>query len=271
LSSSVEKKPFAFEATQGGIPKMFAQRMTTISYDHIPSLNYFTKNTITVMPVDVKTTGKKIGYVVGAGDKVPLALQQMGFEVVLLKENDLVSGKLDHYDAIVMGIRAYNVHEWLEQKHEALMEYVRNGGNMIVQYNTNSNAGPFRNKIGPKPFTISRNRVTEEDAAVVMLDDKDPLLNFPNKISNEDFKGWIQERGIYFGDAFGTDYKPILAMHDKGEADMNGSLLVRNEGKGRFIYTGLVFFRELPAGVPGAFRLFANLVSNPNKKINESK
>jgi LmbE family N-acetylglucosaminyl deacetylase len=271
LSSSVEKKPFAFEATQGGIPKMFAQRMTTISYDHIPSLNYFTKNTITVMPVDVKTTGKKIGYVVGAGDKVPLALQQMGFQVVLLKENDLVSGKLDHYDAIVMGIRAYNVHEWLEQKHEALMEYVRNGGNMIVQYNTNSNAGPFRNKIGPKPFTISRNRVTEEDAAVVMLDDKDPLLNFPNKISNEDFKGWIQERGIYFGDAFGTDYKPIWAMHDKGEADMNGSLLVRNEGKGRFIYTGLVFFRELPAGVPGAFRLFANLVSNPNKKINESK
>lgn len=142
---------------------------------------------------------------------------------------------------------------------------------MIVQYNTNSNAGPFRNKIGPKPFTISRNRVTEEDAEVVILDEKDPILNFPNKITNADFKGWIQERGIYFADTFGSDYKPILSMHDKGEASMNGSVVVRNEGKGRFIYTGLVFFRELPAGVSGAFRLFANFVSNTNKKINEPK
>ena len=271
ISTEVEKKPFVFESTQNGLTKSFAQRMTSIQYDHIPSLNYFTKNTITVVPVDVKTTGHTIGYVVGAGDKVPNALEQMGYQVVLLKETDIVADKLSQYDAIVMGIRAYNVHDWLEQKHETLMEYVRNGGNMIVQYNTNSNAGPFRNKIGPKPFTISRNRVTEEDAAIVILDEKDPLLTFPNKISNEDFKGWIQERGIYFGDSFGSDYKPLLAMHDKGESDMNGSLIYRNEGKGRFIYTGLVFFRELPAGVPGAFRLFANIVSNPNKKINESK
>jgi hypothetical protein len=243
----------------------------TIDYEHIPSITYISKSKPKIINIDLLTSGKKIGYVVGAGDKIPAALEQMGYQVVSLNQNDIVAGKLDQYDAVVMGVRAYNIHGWLEQKYDVLMDYVKNGGNMIVQYNTNSNAGPFRNKIGPKPFTISRNRVTEEDAEVMMLDEKDPILNFPNKITNADFKGWIQERGIYFADAFGSDYKPILSMHDKGEANMNGSVVVRNEGKGRFIYTGLVFFRELPAGVPGAFRLFANLVSNPNKKINESK
>jgi hypothetical protein len=126
-------------------------------------------------------------------------------------------------------------------------------------------------KIGPKPFAISRGRITEEDAAVKFIDPNHPLLNFPNKITQDDFKGWIQERGIYFADGFSNDYKAVLSMHDQGEEDLLGSLIVRNEGKGRFIYTGLCFFRELPAGVPGAYRLFANLVSNPNKKVNESK
>lgn len=243
----------------------------TIDYEHIPSITYISKSKPKIIDIDLMTSGKKIGYVVGAGDKVPAALEQMGYQVILLNQNDIVSGKLDQYDAVVMGVRAYNIHGWLEQKYDILMDYVKNGGNMIVQYNTNSNAGPFRNKIGPKPFTISRNRVTEEDAEVVILDEKDPILNFPNKITNADFRGWIQERGIYFADTFGSDYKPILSMHDKGEASMNGSVVVRNEGKGRFIYTGLVFFRELPAGVSGAFRLFANFVSNTNKKINEPK
>lgn len=143
---------------------------------------------------------------------------------------------------------------------------------MVVQYNTNSFAGPLqRLKIGPKPFLISRGRVSEEDAEVSFLEPNDPVLNFPNKITQDDFKGWVQERGIYYAESFSDDYKAIFGMHDIGENELKGSLIVRNEGKGRFMYTGLVFYRELPAGVPGAIRLFANMISNPNAKVNESK
>lgn len=243
-----------------------------IDYEHIPSLTYFSKVVSFSLPQNLRTTGKKIGYIVGAGDKVPEALERMGYEVVELGKADVVADKLRVFDAVVVGVRAYNVHEWLNEKHDVLMQYVEAGGNMIVQYNTNSFAGPLgKMKIGPKPFAISRGRITEEDAEVKFIDPSNPLLNFPNKITKADFEGWIQERGIYFADNFSKDYQAVLSMHDQGEADLQGSLIVRNEGKGRFIYTGLVFFRELPAGVPGAFRLFANLVSNPNRKINESK
>ena len=243
-----------------------------IDYEHIPSLIHFSKPVNFSIPKDIKTTGKKIGYLVGAGDKVPEALEKMGYEVVELGKNDIQADKLKMFDAVVVGVRAYNVHEWLNEKHEILMQYVQAGGNMVVQYNTNSFAGPLgKMKIGPKPFVISRGRITEEDAAVKFLDPSNQLLNFPNKITSADFEGWIQERGIYFAENFSADYKAVLSMHDEGEQDLLGSLIVRNEGKGRFIYTGLVFFRELPAGVGGAYRLFANLVSNPNRKINESK
>lgn len=246
--------------------------MHEIEYEHIPSLLYYADNKQIVLPTNLKTTGKKIGYLVGAGDKVPSALEMMGFEVVELGKNDIYAEKLKQFDAIVVGVRAYNVNEWLNEKHAILMAYVNEGGNMVVQYNTNSFAGPLaKMKIGPKPFAISRGRITEEDAAVKFIDPNHPLLNFPNKITQDDFNGWIQERGIYFADGFSNDYKAVLSMHDQGEEDLLGSLIVRNEGMGRFIYTGLSFFRELPAGVPGAYRLFANLVSNPNKKLNESK
>jgi len=246
--------------------------MHEIEYEHIPSLLYYADNKQIVLPTNLKTTGKKIGYLVGAGDKVPSALEMMGFEVVELGKNDIYAEKLKQFDAIVVGVRAYNVNEWLNEKHAILMAYVNEGGNMVVQYNTNSFAGPLaKMKIGPKPFAISRGRITEEDAAVKFVDPNHPLLNFPNKITQDDFNGWIQERGIYFADGFSNDYKAVLSMHDQGEEDLLGSLIVRNEGKGRFIYTGLSFFRELPAGVPGAYRLFANLVSNPNRKLNESR
>ena len=246
--------------------------MNEIEYEHIPSLLYFAEKKQIVLPTNLKTTGKKIGYLVGAGDKVSSALEMMGFEVVELGKNDIYAEKLKQFDAIVVGVRAYNVNEWLNDKHAILMAYVNEGGNMVVQYNTNSFAGPLaKMKIGPKPFAISRGRITEEDAAVKFIDPDHPLLNFPNKITQDDFNGWIQERGIYFADGFSSDYKAVLSMHDQGEEDLMGSLIVRNEGKGRFIYTGLSFFRELPAGVPGAYRLFANLVSNPNRKLNESK
>jgi len=246
--------------------------MHVISYEHIPTLVYFSKNDQMVVKVDLKTTGKRIGYIVGAGDKVPAAIEMMGYELIELNKNDITADRLKSLDAVVVGVRAYNVNDWMDEKYDVLMEYVRNGGNMVVQYNTNSFAGPLSKlKIGPKPFTVSRGRITEEDCEIKFLDEKDPVLNYPNKITSEDFKGWVQERGIYFADAFSPDYRALFSMHDQNEADQTGSLIVRNEGKGRFIYTGLVFYRELPAGVPGAFRLFANLISNPNLKVNEVK
>ena len=248
------------------------RKMHEIEYEHIPSLLHFADSKNIVLPAGLKTTGKKIGYLVGAGDKVPTALEMMGFEVVELGKNDIYAEKLKQFDAIVVGVRAYNVNEWLNEKHAILMAYVNEGGNMVVQYNTNSFAGPIaKMKIGPKPFAISRGRITEEDAEVKFIDPNHPLLNFPNTITKDDFSGWIQERGIYFAEGFSNDYKAVLSMHDQGEEDLLGSLIVRNEGQGRFIYTGLAFFRELPAGVGGAYRLFANLVSNPNRKLNESK
>jgi LmbE family N-acetylglucosaminyl deacetylase len=244
--------------------------MHTISYEHIPTVTYFSKAIPRVIRVDLKTAGKKIGYIVGAGDKLPEMIELMGYQVTELAREDINAEKLKQFDAVVVGVRAYNVHDWMQAKTDVLMEYVRNGGNMVVQYNTNSFAGPLQKmQIGPKPFMISRTRTTEEDCEVNFLLPENSLLNFPNKISTADFNGWIQERGIYYADNFDQDYQAVLSMKDKGESDARGSLIVRNEGKGRFIYTGLVFFRQLPSGVPGAFRLFANIISNPNTRVNE--
>jgi len=242
----------------------------TINYEHIPRVTYFSKAEPKEIKVDLKTAGTKIGYIVGAGDKVPAMIELMGFQVTELAKEDITEDKLKQFDAIVVGVRAYNVHDWMQSKTDLLMNFVRNGGNMVVQYNTNSFAGPLqRMQIGPKPFMISRTRTTEEDAEVKFVDPDNALLSFPNKITTEDFNGWIQERGIYYADNFDQDYQAVLSMKDKGESEAKGSLIVRKEGKGRFIYTGLVFFRQLPAGVPGAFRLFANIISNPNNKVNE--
>jgi len=243
---------------------------TNIHYEHIPTITYFNKVHQLNIKVDLKTTGKKIGYIIGAGDKVMDMIELMGYEVTVLGKDDITAEKLKQFDAVITGVRAYNVHDWLNEKYDVLMAYVEGGGNMVVQYNTNSFAGPMTKiKMGPKPFVISRGRITDEDANVVFLDAQDPILNYPNKISSNDFTNWIQERGIYFADDFDKDYKAIFSMHDSGENDLKGALILRNQGKGRFIYTGLVFFRELPAGVPGAIRLFANLISNPNLKTNE--
>ena len=256
-------------AKKGSAPKSLPPVMHSIAYEHIPTLTYFSEAKQKIIEVNLKTTGKQIGYIKGAGDKVPPMIELMGYQVTELERNDITAEKLKQFDAIVVGVRAYNVHDWMGEKYDMLMEYVQNGGNMVVQYNTNSFAGPLQKmKIGPKPFTISRNRTTEEDCEIKFMDANEQVLNFPNKITQDDFKGWIQERGIYYADGFDSDYRSVLAMHDKGEQDYTGSIIVRNEGKGRFIYTGLVFFRELPAGVPGAFRLFANLISNPNLSIN---
>lgn len=192
------------------------------------------------------------------------AIQQMGYSVEFLEEKDLTSTNLKQYDAIVTGIRAYNVHAWLSNSYDALMQYVKGGGVLIVQYNTSNQIGPVRSKISPYPFTISRNRVTEEDTKVTFLQRNHPVLNYPNKITEKDFEGWVQERSVYEADNPDSNYVSILGMNDAGEPQRKGSLIVADYGKGRFVYSAVAFFRQLPAGVPGAYRLFANLLAKPS-------
>jgi hypothetical protein len=242
-----------------------ALQLRTLSYDHIPRIDYFRPAVEKFVMADVKTAGHRIGYIEGAGDKVPQALEQMGYEVVLLKEKDITAASLKSFDAILTGVRAYDVHDWLSARHDALMEYVKGGGNLIVQYNR-ENLGQMKSNIGPYPFAVSNIRVTDENASVRFLQPEHPVLNYPNKISDKDFEGWIQERGIYFAGQTDPAYETVLAMKDPGEQEQKGSLIIANFGKGKFVYTGLVFFRELPAGVPGAYRLLANIIALNQKK-----
>jgi LmbE family N-acetylglucosaminyl deacetylase len=242
-----------------------AKELKTISYDHIPRIDYFHPAIEKFVLADIRTAGRRIGYIEGAGDKVPQALRQMGYEVVFLKEKELISSYLKQFDAILTGVRAFDVHNWLADKHEILMDYVKEGGNLIVQYNR-SNIGNANLKIGPYPFAVSNTRVTDENAKVNFLIPAHDVLNYPNKITGQDFEGWIQERGIYFAEQTDPAYESILSMNDPDEQEHKGSLVVARYGKGDFVYTGLVFFRELPAGVPGAYRLLANMIALNQKK-----
>lgn len=237
-----------------------------INYDHIPSIKYFYPDAVKQLHVDLKTEGHKIGYIVGAGDKVPDALLQMGYDVTLITEKEMAALDLKTFDAILTGVRAYNTNEWMSAYYNKLMQYVQNGGNLIVQYNTNSNAGPLRTTMGPYPFTLSRTRVTDENATVKFVKPEHQVLNYPNKITANDFKDWIQERSIYHGSNWDKNYETILSMGDAGETPDEGSLLIAKYGKGYFTYTGIVFFRQLPAAVPGAYRLLANIIALNKKK-----
>jgi len=241
-------------------------RLHQIDYDHIPSIVYTQPEIFTSISFDLKTEGSYVGYIPGAGDKVPEALVAMGYKVVILKESDIKASNLKQFDAIVTGVRAYNTNEWMNNVYSELMDYVKEGGVLLVQYNTSNQIGPVKAKISPYPFNISRNRITDEEAKVNFLIPDHPALNHPNKITDKDFDGWIQERSIYHAEKIDTAYKAILSMKDPGEKEQDGSLIIANYGKGRFVYTGLVFFRELPAGVPGAYRLFANLIANSRNK-----
>ena len=242
-----------------------ALELRTISYEHIPRIDYFSRAKEKFVLADVRTAGKRIGYIEGAGDKVPDALAQMGYEVVMLKEKDITPGYLKQFDAVIAGVRAYDVHGWLTARHDELMEYVKDGGNLIVQYNR-ANLGRMTTNIGPYPLAVANLRVTDEKARVDFLKPSHPVLNFPNKITDKDFEGWIQERGIYFAGQTDPQYEAILSMSDPGEQEQKGSLVIAHYGRGIFVYTGLVFFRELPAGVPGAYRLMANIIALNQKK-----
>jgi hypothetical protein len=245
--------------TVGG--KNYSMGVERIRYEHVPAITLFPPSQAKAVNIDLKVAGKKIGYIEGAGDFVPDALTQVGYDVHQLTENDVVNGDLSVYDAIVTGVRAYNVNKRLAVEQSKLMAYVSNGGNLVVQYNNNN--GLAVPQIGPYPFRPLNQRVTDEFAAVTFLDPQNPVLNYPNKITQADFDGWIQERGLYFVGNIDPQYKTPLQMNDPGEAPNNGALIVGDYGKGRFIYTSLAFFRELPAGVPGAYRLFVNLLSKP--------
>ena len=241
--------------------------LTGIKYDHIPYIQYFYQDAVKVLNIDLKTVGKRIGYLEGAGDKVPEALEEMGYDVVMLKEKDIYPAYLKQFDAIITGVRAYNVNDYMARKYEVLMNYVKEGGNLIVQYNTINFVSNIRSKIGPYPFSISRNRITDQNAKVKFLLPDHPVLNYPNKITDADFENWIQERGIYHADQIDSiNYKTPLSMADPGEPEQKGSLIIADYGKGKFVYTGLVFFRQLPAAVPGAYRLLANIIALNKKK-----
>jgi len=239
----------------------------SIAYDHIPYITYFKEALLTVKKFDLKIIGKKIGYIVGAGDKVPEALEEMGYDVTLLGDKELSRNNLQQFDAIITGVRAYNTDAWLNNYYDKLMKYVNGGGNLIIQYNTVNFISNVKSRIGPYNFEIVNRRVTDENAEVKFLNPDHTVLHFPNEITQNDFKGWIQERSIYHAANFDkTNFETIFSMHDPGENDDEGSLIIARYGKGSFVYTGLVFFRELPAGVPGAYRLMANLIALNKQK-----
>ena len=241
-----------------------SRSLRSVEYKHIPTQTLFPLAESKLTKLDIKVKAKRVGYISGAGDEVPAGLRQMGCAVTMLDEAEL-SKNLAVYDAIVVGIRAYNTEERLVFYQEKLMEYVKNGGTMVVQYVTGGGSflsnGLKVKQMGPYPFAVSRERVTEEDAKMTILEAAHPILNYPNKITDADFGGWVQERGIYFAQDWDKNYVPIFACNDTNEAPKSGSLIYTTYGKGHFMYTGLAFFRQLPNGVSGAYRLFANMIS----------
>lgn len=245
-------------ATVDGKP--YSKEVISIKYDHIPIQTILLEATARIVRFDLQKSGIRVGYIMGAGDEIPNCLQQVGYEVTQLEEKDIATERLRSFDAIVMGVRAYNTREWLKFAQPKLLEYVQNGGVMLVQYNTSYDL--YLNDLAPYPMKISRDRVTVEEAEVRLLKPDHPVLTMPNKITAADFEGWVQERGLYFpGEWDKSHFDTILSCNDPGETPKDGGLLVASYGKGFYIYTGYSWFRELPAGVPGAYRLFANLLS----------
>lgn len=243
----------------------YSRKLVRIAHDHIPTQLADLDASAPVAKLDLKIAGRRIGYLEGAGDAIPEALTNIGFEVTNLDRATIATTDLSRYDAIVIGIRAYNTIAEMANIQPRLLKYVEEGGTMVVQYNTSRGLRIPMTEIGPYPMQLSRDRTTVEEAEVRILAPDHPVLNFPNKITAKDFDGWVQERGLYFPNNWDKRYTPILSSNDPGEDPHDGGLLVAEYGKGHYVYTGYSFFRELPAGVPGAYRLFANLVGLGNE------
>lgn len=272
LSNMGEKKTMVFTVTppknqsEGYLrplvqvgDKYFTKELVQLDYDHLPFTNVLLPSEAKVARISIEKKGQNIGYIEGAGDAIPESLKQIGYTVTTIAPSEINAVNLKKYDAVVIGIRAYNTVPELAFKQKALNAYVENGGTLVLQYNTSR--GLVTENLAPLPLNLSRDRVTNEFSEVKILAPNHPVLNKPNKITQADFENWVQERGLYFPDEWDSAFTPILGMNDIDEAETKGSLLVANYGKGHYIYTGLSFFRELPAGVPGAYRLFANILS----------
>jgi len=252
--------------------KTITKELVTIEYDHVPVQSVLLPSEAKVVRLNIEKVGEHIGYIVGAGDEVPQSLEQIGYTVHTMDPNSIGSGTLKKYDAVVVGIRAYNVVPELKFKQKYLLDYVKKGGNLVLQYNTAGRWDKAYEDIAPFKLKLSRDRVTDENSAVEILAKNHALINFPNRIDEKDFDGWVQERGLYFPNEWGREFTPILSMKDQGESSKKGSLLVAPYGEGHYIYSGLSFFRELPAGVSGAYKLFANMLSIGKEKVeNESE
>lgn len=245
--------------------KTYNTDQVIIDFSHITKQQVLAPAESKFIKLDLKINNQQIGYIMGAGDEVPESLTQMGYTVTLLNPDEISPEKLEAFDVIITGIRAYNTVQALSNKQKILFDFVKEGKTMIVQYNTPDLISDVN--VAPYPLKMSRDRVTEENAAVQFLVPNHPILNYPNKISKTDFEGWTQEQGLYYPNEYDKAFVPILASNDKGETPKNGALLVAPYGKGYYIYTGLSLFRELPAGVSGAYRLLSNMISlkNPTK------
>lgn len=268
--ASISSNRLQLDANYVADGAIYNKKQILIQYPHLPSLQYFAPATVTVMKGDIQAKVKKVGYIQGAGDFIPEFLRIAGVQVDILKDEDFYGNidefggngnqnKLSQYDAIVLGVRANNTEKKLGRWMPFLWSYAKAGGNLVMQYNTNQDTTV--DKLGMYNFTIANKRVTEENAAVRFLNPNHKLLNFPNKITADDFKGWVQERGAYFPAQWDAAYEPLFEMHDTDEEPLQGSTLYARYGKGNFIYTPLAFFRQLPAGNVGAARLFLNFLS----------
>lgn len=241
----------------------FDREQITIDYEHISFQQVLKPAEARFIKLDIKTGTEKIAYIMGAGDAVPASLNQMGYDVTLIKPEEILAERLSAFNTVITGVRAYNVVKDLAFKQDILFEFVKSGGTMIVQYNTSHDL--VTKELAPYPLSLSRDRVTEENAEVRFLQPDARILNYPNKITQADFHGWKQELGLYYPDQWDPAFSALLSANDKGEKPKNGGLLVAKYGKGHYIYTGLSFFRELPEGVPGAFRLLSNMISISSK------
>jgi LmbE family N-acetylglucosaminyl deacetylase len=241
----------------------YTKGVRVIDYDHIPYIVLFPEASSKFVNIDIRKNGNRIGYIMGAGDEMPASLRQIGYDVEIVNDMIHSAESLGSYDAVIVGVRALNTVEGMKMHMDELLEYVHNGGNLIVQYSTTY--GLDVENFSPYTIDLSRNRVTSEGAEMRVLQPEHPILNVPNKISAEDFEGWVQERGLYFPQDWDNAYTAILSTNDPGESPLDGGILVAEYGKGHYIYTSFSWFRQLPAGVPGAFRLFANMISLGSK------
>ncbi|MET4073752.1 PIG-L family deacetylase [Hymenobacter sp. UYCo722] len=241
----------------------YSRGIQQIIYPHIPTQTLFPEAVAPLVKLELKRRGQNVAYLMGAGDEVPEALRQVGYNVTVLEAKDLTAANLKQYDALVVGIRAYNTVDRLKTQQPEILKYMEAGGNVVVQYVVDR--GTVLPEIGPYPMTLSRDRVTVEDAPVTLT--KHPLLAAPNKITEADFKGWVQEQGLYYPSKWDPKYQTVISSSDPGETAKESAILVTDYGKGHYIYTGLSLFRELPAGVPGAYRLITNMISYGKEKV----